>query len=273
VEAKVYDDVVLFIAIKSPAEIGSQRQLRALERRKLRPGSVLLKYFRNVACSDLHALFPNVRVVMSKLDKLSLGLPALVGGIPILLNLYATITVLFLVIGFYLGLSATAHDTDMKTALAALSGLVALGAFVVRQWVKYQRQSLRYRTELADTVYYRNVNNNAGIFDYMIGAAEEQESKEAILVYYFLNAAPSPPNEGELEATIEAWLHQTFGVDLNFKVEDALNKLEQLGVVRRDGGRLFVSPFDGAVAQLRNVWDSWFPADGLAGAMTKDLTR
>jgi hypothetical protein len=273
VEAKVYDDVVLFVAIKSQAEIGSPHQLRALERRKLRPGSVLLKYFRNIASSDLHALFPNVRVVMSIVDKLSLGIPAIAGGIPILLNLYATITVLFLVIGFYLGLSAGVQDKDMKTALAALTGLVALGAFVVRQWVKYQRQSLLYRTELADTVYYRNINNNAGIFDYMIGAAEEQESKEAILAYYFLTAAASPPSADDLEATIESWLHQTFGIDVAFKVGDALSRLEELGLVRRDGGRLFVSPFDRAVAQLRNVWDSWFPAGNPAGASAEDLTR
>jgi hypothetical protein len=31
----------------------------------------------------------------------------------------------------------------MKTALAALSGLVALGGFIATQWVRYQRQSLK----------------------------------------------------------------------------------------------------------------------------------
>ena len=64
---------------------------------------MLLKYFRNIASGDLNALFPNARVVMSKTDKLFLGIPALAGGIPILLNLYATITVLFCVLGFYFG--------------------------------------------------------------------------------------------------------------------------------------------------------------------------
>jgi hypothetical protein len=27
---------------------------------------------------------------------------------------------------------------------------------------EYQRQSLRYQIELTDSIYYRNVNNNAG---------------------------------------------------------------------------------------------------------------
>jgi NADH:ubiquinone oxidoreductase subunit 6 (subunit J) len=118
---------------------------------------------------------------MSGFDKVLLGVPALAGGVPILLNLWSTITVLFLVVGFYLGISAAVEESQLKTALAAVSGLVALGGFIMTQWVKYQRQSLKHQKELADNVYYRNVNNNAGIFDYIIGAAEEQECKEAFL--------------------------------------------------------------------------------------------
>ncbi len=261
VEAEVYDDVVLMVAMKSHAEIASRRELRTLERRKIHPGSVLLKYFRNIASSDLNALFPNVRVVMSNLDKIILGAPAIASGIPILLKLYATITVLFLVLGFYLGVTGTVEDKDMTTALAALSGLVALGAFVLRQWVKYQRQSLRYQIELTDNVYYRNINNNAGIFDYVIGAAEDQETKEAFLAYHFLHTAPSPLTTDELEGCVEAWLLKNFGMDLDFEIGDALAKLEGLGLLKHDGERLFVSPLAGALAQLRCVWDNFFPAE------------
>jgi Protein of unknown function (DUF3754) len=129
VKVDVFDDVVLFAAMRPKAEIGSRRELKRLERRKIAPGSVLLKYFHNIASGDLKALFPNARVVMSNTDKLVLGVPALASGIPILINLYTTITVLFLVIGFYLGVSASVEDKDMKTALAALSALVAFGGF------------------------------------------------------------------------------------------------------------------------------------------------
>ena len=93
----------MFVATKPAAAIVSQRERKLLVRRRIRSGSVLIKYFRNVACADLKALFPNVRVVMSMFDTLTLGLPALAGAIPILVNLASTATVLFLVIGFYLG--------------------------------------------------------------------------------------------------------------------------------------------------------------------------
>jgi hypothetical protein len=255
VEAEVYDDVVLMVAMKPRDAIGSRRELRSLERRKIVPGSVLLKYFRNIASGDLNALFPNVRVVMSSRDKLMLGLPAIAGGIPILLKIYATITVLFLVIGFYLGTNASVEDKDIATALAALGGILALGGFVVQQWVKYQWRSLRYQSELTDNVYYRNINNNAGIFDYLIGAAEDQECKEAFLAYYFLHTAATPPTADELDGRIEAWLRQTFGVEIDFAVNAALAKLEGLGLLRRQQERLLVSPLDRALVQLLGVWD------------------
>ena len=260
VEIDVYDDVVLVAAMRSKAEIGSKRELRRLERRKIPPGSVLLKCFRNIASGDLKALFPNARVVMSNADKLVLGVPALASGIPILINLYTTITVLFLVLGFYMGLTASVEDKDMKTALAALSALVTLGGFIVTQWVRYQRQSLKYQMELTDNIYYRNVNNNGGIFDYVIGAAEEQQVKEAFLAYHFLHEANSPPVASELDSRVEEWLRATFGVDVDFDVGEAVDKLEQLGLLRRDGERLIVAPFDEAYSTLRGVWGSLFPA-------------
>ena len=257
VEAEVFDDVVLMVAMKPSDEIGSPRELKTLARRKIVPGSVLLKYFRNIASGDLHALFPNVRVVMSNRDKLMLGLPAIAGGIPILLKIYATVAVLFLVIGFYLGTKPSVADKDIATAFAALGGLMALGGFIVQQWVKYQWKSLRYQSELTDNVYYRNINNNAGIFDYLIGAAEDQECKEAFLAYHFLYTAAAPPTASELDARIEAWLRSTFGVEIDFAVNGALGKLEELGLLRRQQERLFVSPLDGALAQLRTVWDKF----------------
>jgi hypothetical protein len=254
----VHDDIVLFVAMKPEAEIASRRERKRLARRKIRSGSVLIKYFRNIASIDLHALFPNVRVVLSLRDKLLLSGPALVGGLPILLKLASTITVLFLVVGFYFGLASSVAEEETAGALAALSGLLALGGFITRQWLKYQRQSLKYQQELTENVYFRNVNNNAGIFDGVIGAAEDQECKEAFLAYYFLCTAASAPKQAELEDRIESWLAQAFGVAVGFKVGDALARLDRLGLLERDGERLSVLPLDEALLKLDCAWCEYF---------------
>ena len=96
IEAWVFDNVVLMVTIKLPNEIKSKRRLKELEKSQLRPGSILIKYFRHIASTDLHMLFPKVRVVMSLYDKLTIAVPALAGGIPLIANLLPTLTVLFL---------------------------------------------------------------------------------------------------------------------------------------------------------------------------------
>jgi hypothetical protein len=258
VEIEVFDDIVLLVAMKPQAEIGSSRELRIIKRRKIVPGSVLLKYFRNIASGDLYALFPNARVVMSKFDKVFLGVPAIAGGIPILLKLYATISVLFLVAGIYFGGSGSVSNADVKTALAALMGIVALGGFAVRQWLKYQHQTLKYHMELVENIYFRNVNNNAGIFDYLLATAEDQECKEAVLAYHFIHKAELAPTAGEIASRIETWLAKTFGVDPHFKGAHALETLNRFGLVRHDDERLFVPPLEPAIAQLHQVWNNFF---------------
>jgi hypothetical protein len=257
IEAIVYDDVVLFVALKSEAQI-AKRERRRLARDKIRPGSVLIKYFRNIATADLHALYPDVRVVMSTFDKLTLGLPALAGGVPIALSLASTLTVLLLVIGFYLGIVGAVEGDEVKKAFAAMSGLAALGGFVMRQWMNYQRRSLKYQKVLTDHIYFRNINNNAGIFDAVIGAAEDQECKEAFLAYYFLHIATEPSTQAMLEQRIEAWLKATFGVEVEFAVDEALAKLDRLGVLVRAGDRLAVPTLDETLARLHGVWRDFF---------------
>jgi uncharacterized protein DUF3754 len=257
IEAIVYDDVVLFVAIKPAAQIASKRERRRLAHGKIRPGSVLIKYFRNIATTDLNALYPNVRVVMSTFDKLVLGLPALAGAVPIVLSLASTLTVLFLVIGFYLGVVGAVEGDEVKKAFAAMSGLAALGGFVMRQWVNYQRRSLRYQKVLTDNIYFRNINNNAGVFDAVIGAAEDQECKEAFLAYYFLHVAIEQPTQAMLERQIDAWLKETFGVEVEFAIDEALAKLDQLGVLVRAGDRLAVPTLDETLARLDCVWSDF----------------
>ena len=258
IEAWVFDNVVLMVTIKLPSEIKSKRRLKELQKSQLRPGSILIKYFRHIASTDLHMLFPKVRVVMSVYDKLTIAVPALAGGIPLIANLLPTLTVLFLVAGFYLGLTRPVEHEQVVKAFAAFSGLAALGALIMRQRLKYERLSLKYQKQVSDHVYFRNISNNAGIFDYIVGAAEEQECKEAFLAYYFLLVASCALDQETLDARIEEWLSTTFGIDIDFEVDDALAKLQRLGLLNRDAEKLSVHPLDDALVVLDRIWDQFF---------------
>jgi hypothetical protein len=264
----VYDDVVLMVATRPGGVTPSEARRLARSRgggQKIRSGAVLFKYFRHIARGDLEALFPNVRVVMSMFDQLTLGVPALVGGVPILLKLASTLTVLFVVAGFYLGLSGTIRDNDTEQALAALSGLFALGAFLLRQWGNFHRQSLIHQKQLTDNVYYRNVNNNAGIFAYLIGEAEDQDWKEALLAYHGLLTAPAPLARAALETRVEELLARVFGVTADFEIDTALARLTGLDLIRESDGLLSVVPLPDALARLEREWQEFFAAGDRSG--------
>jgi Protein of unknown function (DUF3754) len=259
-QVEVFDDVVLMVATfpdgVAPADTRKPRASKRRGRRKIRGGAVLFKYFRHIARADLKALFPNVRVVMSWTDHVTLGVPALVGGIPILIKLASTVTVLFLVIAFYLGLTGTIGDHDAERALAALSGLFALGAFLLRQWGNFHRQSLIHQKELTDNIYYRNVNNNSGIFNYIVGEAEEQDWKEALLAYHGLLTAAAPLTREALAARITEVLARVFGVSTDFEIDDALARLKRLDLLTETDGRYSVSPLADALARLAREWEA-----------------
>jgi len=257
-EIKVYDDVVLMVATKPGGVDAADNRLALLNARrggqKVRSGAVLLKYFRHIARADLKALFPNVRVVRSLIDHLTLGVPAVLGGVPILIKLASTMTVLFLVAGFYLGLSGTIHDKDVEQALAALSGLLALGAFLLRQWGNFHRQSLVHQKQLTDNVYYRNVNNNSGIFTYLIGEAEDQDWKEVLLAYYTLLTETGPVTREALDARIEEFLVRVIGVSADFDVDHALSRLRGYDLVIETNDGFLAAPLSDALARLDREW-------------------
>jgi hypothetical protein len=258
IDVEVYRNVVLVAAVKADGAL-DRKQRERLQNANIRPGSILIKGFRDIASADLNALLPNVRINMSTFDKLTMAIPALVGGVPIMLKLVSTLTVLFVVVGFYLGFQGSVRDEEVNTAIAALGALVALGAFVIRQWVRYERQSLRYLKELTEKVFSRRIVQNAEFFDYILGAVEDQDRKEALLAYAFLRNGNEPQAPSDLRIEVENWLKRHLDIVSRFEVLDAIAKLDRLGLVKRTANGYAAKPLDEALAQVRRVWQEFHP--------------
>lgn len=259
VAAEVMNDVVVLVGFKSETEIGpADAKAFASMRRGMRPGAALVKHFRNVATPELVTLHPGAKPSMRPRDQFFLAAPAVATGVPVLLNIWPAMTVLFAVLAAYFGAQGAIEENELKRALAAVSGLVAVGAFVMRQRLKYEAQTLRYQKQLSDTVYFRNLANNAGVLDLLVGAGEDQDSKEAFLAYAALRRAEHPLVKGELDNAVEAFLKEKFGLDVDFEIQDALNKLEHLGLVTRDAEAYRAIAPREALARLDAAWDNVF---------------
>ncbi len=259
VAAEVMSDVVVLVCFKSEAEIkGADRRVFARMRRGVRPGAALAKHFRNVATPELVTLHPGAKPSMRPRDQFFLAAPAVATGVPVLLNLWPALTVIFAVLAAYFGAQGVVEENELKRALAAVSGLVAVGAFVMRQRLKYEAQTLRYQKQLADTVYFRNLANNAGVLDLLVGAGEDQDTKEAFLAYSVLRSAGRALTKAEIDRSAEAFLRQCFGLQVDFEIHDALGKLERLGLVSREGEAYVALAPAEALAKLDAAWDGLF---------------
>lgn len=251
------DDVIVFVRFKQPSGMPRKRFMRRNSKLPggAEPGSVMVKSFRSIARIELPMLLPDVQIVMSRLDAMLLGGPALLGAVPIALNLLPALSVILVVVGAYLGFSgAVTHDQLMK-AVGALSVVIGAGAFMWRQYSNYSFRKLKYQRKVADNIYFKNVNNDVGVFETLISAAEDQEVKEVILAYHSLLTAGPVAHSGDLDRRIEAWLKKTFQIDVDFEVGDALTKLEGLGFLTQKDGKMAAAALPDALARLDTLWD------------------
>jgi Protein of unknown function (DUF3754) len=255
-----YDDVVLFVRFRKSKPKGKRaRPLPA----GVKPGSLLIKSFVSIPVRDICMLYPDLRIRMTRADAFMLGAPALLGGIPILISLSSAMGVILLVLGALLGYGGTVDNSQMMQAIGALTALAGAGAFLFRQYNNYSLKKLKYQKRIADSVYYHNIANHAGVFESLIGAAEDQEVKEAVLAYAFLlqNGAMTREN---LDAAIEGWLRQTFAEDIGFQIGDALDKLERLKLADRSGPFWSCQSLDEALRTLDVHWDNLYDSSGNA---------
>ncbi|MFC1665836.1 TMEM143 family protein [Pseudomonadota bacterium] len=139
IEFANYDRVVVYLRFKDDYQ-KSKDQLPSC-----RPGSTLLKLFQNVPKADLEMLFPNTRVRMRTIDKLLIGVPALIsGGIVLTTKLGASLVLLGSLLGFWLGLSGYPVELNKTALMVLLAGTVALGGYLWKQFNNFKNHKLRF---------------------------------------------------------------------------------------------------------------------------------
>jgi hypothetical protein len=250
-----YDRVVVYIKFKPQAYFDA-RQRRDLP---YKPGATLIKLFRNVPKADLEMLFPNSEVRMQTADKLIIGIPAAVsGGVILVTKLGASLVLVASLLAFWLGLRDTAVEINQQHLVALGLGLGTLAGFLFKQISKFKNRKIRFMKALAENLYFKNLDNNAGVFHHLIDAAEEEEFKEAVLAYVFLAATPGGLTRAALDRAVEEWLADGWDCRIDFEVDDALAKLARWGLLHQADEHLQVLPLKAARDRLDQIWDNLF---------------
>ena len=267
IDITVYDRVALIIKYKDESYFAARNRTDL----NFDPGTMIVKLFKNIPKGDLEMLFPNAQVRMKLKDKLLMGGFAVGGGVAVLLKagagLVAMAGILWLMTRSLVasgGEMPPLGPVEISGMVGGVTALAAIGAFLFKQWNSYKNRQIKFMKALGDHLYFKNLDNNAGVFYHIIADAEEEEFKEALLGYLFLMNADAGSTAAALDDAIEAWFTTTFAVPIDFEIEDALNKLKRLklctiGGQEDTGGPVWTAvPLSTAWERLDGLWDNVF---------------
>jgi len=254
VEFVNYHSVVIFLHFKD--EI-----IDATLKNACSPGSVVLKMFQNVPKADLEMLFPNTKIRMRLKDKLMIGIPAAISGaIIVATKLGASFILLGALIGTWLGFNSEPVTLNKTSLLALLAGFGTLGGYIWKQFNGFKVKKLKFSQSLTESLYFKNVDNNEGVYYRLIHEAEKEECKEVLLAYFYLLSCNSPKTKEEIDNAIESWIKETWNYTIDFDVDDALLKLNHLKLIEKYSHGYAAKDINEAIKVLDKHWDNYFTA-------------
>lgn len=200
--------------------------------------NVYLKIFKDIPKLDVLMLLPGARVRLSRLDRGKIGLPLLSGLSLALWNMLQDLAAM---------LESWAASPNAMWALAA--GGIGYG---YKSFYGYQQTKQRYHLTLTQSLYFQNLDSNAGVLMRLLDEAEEQEGRLALLAYWCLwrYAGPEGWTATDLDAAVELYLDRYADVPLHCRNNAALAQLQKLDVVEIAGDRVRVVPPTQALERL-----------------------
>jgi hypothetical protein len=208
--------------------------------------AVVLKLFKNIPQQDVETLLPGANIQIGWLEQAKIVLPTLSGvGLTIFKLLQGAAAVAF------------ASLYGLLAFLALVSGAVGYG---LRSFYGYLRTREKYQLSLTRSLYFQNLDNNAGVLYHLVNEAEEQEFRELVLAWWLLwRGGLQGAKAAELDAAAEQWLRDRFGLAVDFEIADALAKLRRLGLAEcSPTGRWRCVSIEAALATLDRAWDEQF---------------
>jgi hypothetical protein len=242
VEVPVFQRLILVFRLKQHARVGKE----------ISADTIYAKLFKDIPKHDLEMLLPGTEVRMSWLDHGKIVLPTL-SGVGLAVHKIVTGAAL-------LAISSVAGTLAL---LGLIGGTVGYGA---RSFFAYLNTKDKYQLSLTRSLYFQNLDNNAGVMYRLLDDAEEQEFREAMLAYFLLwkNAGPDGWTIEQLDLAAEDWLLHACAVQVDFEIADALNKLVAMKLIRpATGARWRAVELDEALATLDATWDGIFHSDPL----------
>ncbi len=207
--------------------------------RQISAENIYIKIFKNIPKSDVEMVFPNTEVKFRMQDKLWLGVT---GGGAVGAGMFGAA-----------GKLALAFSNPI-TAAGALGGISMV---LFRQIMNVMNQKQKYMSVLAQNLYFHAMADNRGAMSKLADRAAEEDFKEEILLYSVLaKEQVSRSDIAEVDRAIQTYIERTFGLQVDFEVDDALERLLKDGIVTETPDGMLIAKQPAQAAQhIDEMWD------------------
>jgi hypothetical protein len=237
VEVPIFRRLVLILKLRAGSPLGAG----------INTEHVFMKIFKDIPRADVDMLLPGARVTLRLLDRGKIGVGLLSGLATMVWRMFGELTQFF-------------HDLAMSTNMAwgLLAGCVGYG---YKSYYDYQQTRQAYHLNLTQSLYFQNLDSNAGVLARLFDEAEEQETRATLLAYYCLwrFAGPEGATAEELATSMDLYLDRYAEVPLLCETHEAPDRLVRLGLAAVEGQRYRAVPLRDACEALRAGWAALAP--------------
>ncbi|KAJ9540401.1 hypothetical protein OSB04_026907 [Centaurea solstitialis] len=177
-----------------------------------------VKHFKNIPMADMELVLPEKKnPSLTPMDWVKFLISAVVG--------------LVAVVG-----SIETPQADFWVMFAILS---AVAGYCAKIYFTFQANMVAYQSLITQSMYDKQLDSGKGTLLHLCDDVIQQEVKEVIISFFILMEQGKATLE-DLDLQCEELIKEEFGATCNFDVDDAVHKLEQMGIVARDSiGRYY----------------------------------
>ncbi|KAJ8501170.1 hypothetical protein OPV22_011722 [Ensete ventricosum] len=182
---------------------------------------IYVKHFKNIPMADMELVLPEKRnPSLTPMDWVKFLISVVLGLVTLVSSLEMP-------------------KADIWVVIAVLSGLVG---YCAKIYFTFQQNMATYQNLITKSMYDKQLDSGKGTLLHLCDDVIQQEVKEVIISYFIL-MEQGKLAINDLDLQCEELITEEFNERCNFEVEDAVKKLEKLGIVSRDStGRICCVP-------------------------------
>ncbi|XP_061343008.1 uncharacterized protein LOC133289154 [Gastrolobium bilobum] len=173
---------------------------------------ITVKHFKNIPMADMEIVLPEKKNPgLTPMDWVKFLVSAIVGLVAVVSSLQMP-------------------TADFRVIVAILSTVVG---YCVKTYFTFQQNLTAYQNLITQSMYDKQLDSGKGTLLHLCDDVIQQEVKE-IIVSFFILMEQGKATRQDLDKWCEELIGDEFGETCNFDVDDAVEKLEKLGIVTRD---------------------------------------